>query len=74
MDVETVVEELVPESYRKHVFVQFWEASGDSDHDDQWKLNDPMFIARWFNTERKHADSPWLRRYQDFKYKIGDLM
>ncbi|KFY08226.1 hypothetical protein V492_06427 [Pseudogymnoascus sp. VKM F-4246] len=63
------LEDLVPERYEKQVFLRFWEASQDEEHDDQWKLNDPEFIARWFSVERKYADTPWLRRFQDIKIR-----
>lgn len=62
--------DLIPEKYEKQVFLRFWEASRDEEHDDQWKLNDPEFIARWFQIERKYADTPWLRRFQDIKIKL----
>ncbi|OBT74773.1 hypothetical protein VF21_06436 [Pseudogymnoascus sp. 05NY08] len=64
-----VLEDLVPEKYEKQVFLRFWEASRDEEHDDQWRLNDPEYIARWFQIERKYADTPWLRRFQDIKIK-----
>ncbi|KFZ17414.1 hypothetical protein V501_01727 [Pseudogymnoascus sp. VKM F-4519 (FW-2642)] len=63
------LEDLVPEKYEKQVFLRFWEASRDEEHDDQWRLNDPEYIARWFQIERKYADTPWLRRFQDIKIK-----
>ncbi|OAF56442.1 hypothetical protein VC83_06814 [Pseudogymnoascus destructans] len=63
------LEDLVPEKYEKQVFLRFWEASRDEEHDDQWRLNDPEYIARWFQIERKYADTPWLRRFQDIKFK-----
>jgi hypothetical protein len=63
------LEDLVPEEYEKYVYLRFWAASGDTEHDDQWQLNDPVFIARWFEKERKYADTPWLRRFQDIKHK-----
>ncbi|OBT88309.1 hypothetical protein VE02_03406 [Pseudogymnoascus sp. 03VT05] len=63
------LEDLVPEKYEKQVFLRFWEASRDEEDDDQWRLNDPEYIARWFQIERKYADTPWLRRFQDIKIK-----
>lgn len=64
------LEDLVPEKYEKQVFLRFWEASRDEEHDDQWRLNDPEYIARWFQIERKYADTPWLRKFQDIKIKM----
>ncbi|KFX94048.1 hypothetical protein V490_04545 [Pseudogymnoascus sp. VKM F-3557] len=63
------LEDIVPDKYEKKVFLRFWEASTDEEHDDQWRLNDPEYIARWFHIERTYADTPWLRRWQDINLR-----
>jgi len=60
----------VPANYQKYVFVEFWEATEDSDDDDQWVLNDPVFIARWFEKERHYADMTWRRKYQGTRLNL----
>lgn len=62
----------MPAHYQKYVFVEFWEATEDSDDDDQWVLNDPAFIEKWFEKERQSADMiwTWRRKYQGKKLKL----
>lgn len=63
------LEDIVPDKYEKKVFLRFWEASTDEEHDDQWRLNDPEYIAKWFHIERTYADTPWLRKWQDINLR-----